>query len=110
MRKSTTHKMVSNVPVQLFGILAFALMPLVPAHAQSQNGRVAVPIMQQSPQWQNLPRPHFGQSMDSVRKKYGAPKEIKAPRGKPAITRWVYPKFTVYFEAGRVIDTVLNHQ
>ena len=26
----------------------------------------------------------------------------------PAIQRWVYPAFTVYFEHGRVVDAVAN--
>ena len=43
----------------------------------------------------------------------GAPTDRLQPAGGqkrqwPAIQRWVYPTFTVYFERGRVIDAVAN--
>lgn len=110
MRKSTITEFVASHTWQLFALLAFGLMPLVPAQAQPQSGQVAVPVTQQSPQWKNIPKPHFGQSEKQVRAQFGAPEQIKPPKGKPSITRWVYPRFTVYLEAGRVIDTVLNHK
>lgn len=58
-------------------------------------------------------KPARGQSMDTVRARFGAPTEELSPVGgdrprHPPITRWVYPAFTVYFERDRVIDTVVN--
>ena len=57
--------------------------------------------------------PTRGQTMAEVEAKYGAPSEKLDPRGGqkrqwPAINRWVYPNFTVYFEKSRVIDVVAN--
>ena len=58
-------------------------------------------------------RPAHGLSRAEVKNRYGAPEKTLPPRGGqkaqwPRIERWVYPNFTVYFEYGRVIDTVLN--
>ena len=57
--------------------------------------------------------PARGLRMAQVEAKYGAPGERLDRRGGqkrawPAIDRWVYPSFTVYFEHGRVIDAVAN--
>ena len=57
--------------------------------------------------------PARGQSMAQVEARFGAPVEKLEPRGGqkrqwPAIHRWVYPDYTVYFERGRVFDVVLN--
>jgi len=57
--------------------------------------------------------PTRGQTMAQVEAKYGAPSEKLDPRGGqkrqwPAINRWLYPNFTVYFEKTRVIDVVAN--
>lgn len=57
--------------------------------------------------------PQRGSSMADVESRYGAPAERLDRRGGqkqqwPAIDRWVYPAFTVYFERGRVINAVLN--
>lgn len=57
--------------------------------------------------------PARGLRMADVEARYGAPAERLDRRGGqkrawPAIDRWVYPAFTVYFEQGRVIDAVAN--
>ena len=57
--------------------------------------------------------PARGLRMADVEARYGAPAERLDRRGGqkrawPAIDRWVYPAFTVYFEQGRVIDAVTN--
>jgi hypothetical protein len=57
---------------------------------------------------QGLPRPHRGESMDQVRHKYGEPPEIIPRVGEPPITRWVYDKYTVYFENQFVINSVVH--
>lgn len=55
------------------------------------------------------PVPEKGQSMSSVLKHYGEPKQRIAAVGKPPISRWVYPEFTVYFEHKHTIHSV-QHQ
>ncbi|WP_133501115.1 hypothetical protein [Cognatilysobacter terrigena] len=57
--------------------------------------------------------PARGMRVADVEKRYGAPSQRLDPAGGqkrqwPAIQRWVYPAFTVYFEHGRVIDAVAN--
>jgi hypothetical protein len=57
--------------------------------------------------------PNRGMSMSQVEGRFGAPLNKLEPRGgdaprHPVINRWVYDRFTVYFERDRVIDTVLN--
>ena len=108
MRKSTIRKVQCLAAGQLFAGLAFALMPALPAHAQSQSGQTVVPIMDQAPQWQKIPRPHRGETMAEVKKRFGKPSRVLGPVGKPPITRWLYNRFTVYFEKNLVIHTVLN--
>jgi hypothetical protein len=51
-------------------------------------------------------RPKSGMTMDSVEKTYGAPTQRHDAVGKPPITRWDYPAFSVYFEFDRVIHAV----
>lgn len=57
--------------------------------------------------------PERGLPMAEVERRFGAPAERLSPRGGqhaqwPAIHRWVYPQFTVYFERDRVVNSVLN--
>ena len=57
--------------------------------------------------------PARGMTHAQVEAKYGAPSQRLQPAGGqkrawPAIERWAYPTFTVYFERGRVIDAVVN--
>jgi hypothetical protein len=51
-------------------------------------------------------RPHRGATMQSVEKQYGTPTERHATIGQPPITRWDYPRFSVFFEKDRVIHAV----
>ncbi len=57
--------------------------------------------------------PARGATTSEVQARFGAPVERLEPRGGqkrqwPAIQRWAYPEFIVYFEKGRVIDAVVN--
>ena len=52
-------------------------------------------------------RPSGGMSMDQVQKKFGEPTMRHATVGKPPITRWDYPQFSVFFEGDRVIHSVV---
>jgi hypothetical protein len=51
-------------------------------------------------------RPKSGMTMANVEKTYGAPAQRHDAVGKPPITRWDYPSFSVYFENDRVIHAV----
>src|ERR1700688_2605599 len=51
--------------------------------------------------------PARGMTMDQVSTKFGAPAAKVPAVGKPAISRWEYPGFVVYFEADHVIHSVI---
>ncbi len=56
----------------------------------------------------SLPHPGRGQTMEQVYDKFGPARQELPAVGEPPITRWVYEKFTVYFEHDRVIKTVIH--
>lgn len=55
-----------------------------------------------------VPRPKRGQSMDQVRRQFGEPVREMPWVGDPPITRWIYDRYTVYFEGRHVINSVIN--
>ena len=57
---------------------------------------------------QHLPRPERFMSMDQVRERFGEPANALPWVGDPPITRWVYERYTVYFEHDRVINSVVH--
>ena len=52
-------------------------------------------------------RPENGMKMNAVEARYGAPATRYPAVGQPAITRWDYPSFVVYFENDLVLHAVL---
>mgnify|MGYP000016902918 FL=1 len=52
--------------------------------------------------------PVRGDSESSVEDEFGPPFNMHKAKGKPPISRWDYEKFTVYFESGIVIHSVLR--
>ncbi|HEX5420716.1 MAG TPA: hypothetical protein VFY39_12015 [Gammaproteobacteria bacterium] len=54
-------------------------------------------------------RPSGGMTMKNVEAKFGMPTKKHAAVGKPPITRWDYPGFSVYFEYQYVIHAVPAH-
>ena len=55
-----------------------------------------------------IARPGRGITMDQVEAKFGAPAKRYPAVGKPPITRWDYPSFSVYFEFNRVVHSVVH--
>jgi hypothetical protein len=53
-------------------------------------------------------KPAKGASMQSVEARFGAPASRHAAIGKPPITRWDYPGFSVYFEYQHVVHAVAS--
>ena len=51
-------------------------------------------------------KPKRGITMTQVEAKFGAPTTKHDAVGKPPITRWDYPNFSVFFEYDHVIDAV----
>jgi hypothetical protein len=93
-----------NRPVALLSAV-LALACTLPASADTlliQRTRVAA----------KMQLPARGQSMASVQAAFGAPARRHAPVGggspsTPPITRWDYPAFSVYFENGHVVNSVV---
>jgi hypothetical protein len=54
--------------------------------------------------------PSRGMTMDQVESRFGAPNSKVAAVGDPPISRWVYPKYTVYFEYQLVLHSVTHRQ
>jgi hypothetical protein len=52
--------------------------------------------------------PANGTSMDDVRARFGDPSNKNAAVGDPPITRWDYDGWSVYYEYGLVLFTVLH--
>ena len=50
-----------------------------------------------------------GKKQDQVTQELGEPINIQGPVGEPAISRWEYAGFYVYFENDRVLHTVAKH-
>lgn len=70
-------------------------------------------LIERAEQARRASLPRNGLSMAQVEASYGPPSEKLAPvagykPAHPAITRWRYPGYTVYFENQRVISSVLN--
>ena len=53
-------------------------------------------------------RPTNGMTMAQVEARFGPPQKKDPAVGQPPITRWVYAKFTVYFEKNLVIHAVVH--
>ena len=81
--------------------VALAHSGLARAELVVDDGKVAVAAA-------NTPQPARGSLMKTVEKQFGAPTTRHPTVGKPPITRWDYPTFSVFFEGDRVIDTVVT--
>ena len=86
----------------LIPLLSIALC--VTAHADT----IRIPVGQQGQD--QLSTPSRGDSKNQVLERFGLADEERSPVGHPAITRWDYRYFSVYFESDRVINSVLHHQ
>lgn len=84
--------------------LLLGLVLALPTSAET----LEVPLGQQGDA--TLPLPLRGQTQDAVLKRFGPPNERRPAVGNPSISRWDYREFSVYFESGRVIDSVRHHQ
>ena len=87
-----------------------ATTEMQPATTETQTSTLLIERVQEE---NKAAMPIRGEAMAQVEAKFGAPSEKLDPRGGqkrqwPAINRWVYPTFTVYFEKSRVIDVVAN--
>lgn len=56
----------------------------------------------------NIKRPSRSDSQNKVMSDFGTPMKKHPARGKPPIEKWDYPEFTVIFESGYVIHSVVR--
>ncbi len=56
----------------------------------------------------SLEMPVQGMSKEAVLVQYGEPNEKIPAVGKPPISRWVYGRYTVYFEGDYVVHSVIK--
>lgn len=56
----------------------------------------------------SVAHPQRGSTMKAVEARFGAPERRYPAVGKPPITRWDYPSFSVYFEYSRVVHAVVH--
>jgi hypothetical protein len=82
-----------------FGCLLLATAPFAVAETLVVDDQVQV---RQSA----VERPARGASMRAVQARFGEPAGRHGPVGVPAITRWDYSGFSVYFENEHVVHAV----
>ena len=58
---------------------------------------------------EGIQRPERGQTQQEVENFFGSPLEKIDAVGQPPISRWVYEKYTVYFEDEYVIHSAVHH-
>jgi len=90
-----------KIPSFLVAVLVALAAPLVSAEIISVNGNMAV-------RQTAVDHPARGSTMHAVEAHFGAPTEKHPAVGKPPITRWDYPGFSVFFENDRVIHAVVT--
>ena len=59
---------------------------------------------------QGVLRPSRGMNMEAVLARFGEPRQRKPAVGDPPITRWVYDRYTVYFEHHLTLHTVVRRK
>jgi len=90
-----------KIPSLLVAAFVACAAPLASAEIVSVDGNMAVRDTA-------VDRPVRGSTMQSVESRFGAPTSKHAAVGKPPITRWDYPGFSVFFENDRVIHAVVS--
>lgn len=76
--------------------------------ACSAGAAADVLLIEQVRQAGRMDVPANGLSMSEVEASYGTPQDKQAAVGDPPISRWVYDRWSVYFEYDRVLYTVLD--
>ena len=88
-------------------VLALSLIFVTPA---AFADTLAIPVGQQHGSSISTDLPQRGLSAATVIQRHGDPAAQHAAVGEPPISRWDYQGFSVYFEAGTVVHSVLQHR
>ena len=87
-------------------LLTIPLLTLAMGAASADN--VRIPLRNPPPNSpEGVPRPVRGMTMDAVRERFGEPKSRLPAVGNPPITRWIYDRYTVYFEHDLTLHVVV---
>ncbi|MGK0499974.1 MAG: hypothetical protein ACJAYG_001619 [Oceanicoccus sp.] len=76
----------------------------------SMADTIVLPIHSQGDYLGEIELPGKGRKQQQVINSFGAPTVQHAAAGEPAISRWDYLDFSVYFENDTVIHSVLKHR
>lgn len=87
------------------GLILFMTMPL-----QADILSIAEPTNNIPNSDSGIIRPLRGMTMQQVEQRFGTAQQEYAPKGEPAITRWLYSQFDVYFENQLVIHSVVHQK
>lgn len=104
---TSTHTIIRALRQSAGAALLGLLLPVLSAPTVAET--VAIPLGQQSKAW-NVETPKTGFTKDQVEARFGEPQQRTGPVGDPPIYTWDYGHFKVYFEADRVIHSVVKHQ
>lgn len=96
--------------MRLFSATSLALLFALGVSSPLSAEQLQMPAEEaMAPSAATMDMPVKGMPKEQVRQVYGEPNEIKAPVGDPPISRWVYERYTVYFEYSHVIHSVPNN-
>jgi len=76
--------------------------------AGAQADVLTVPGGSDAPSASATSMPTRGMTMNKVEAAFGAPTDRIGPVGRPPITRWDYPGYSVFFEREHVLHTVTH--
>ncbi len=100
----TGRTTVRAVPTLLCAALTVAGVAAAVSAARAETIVVNDKVMVRE---SSISRPQRGMRMEQVEREFGQPSTRHPTVGKPPITRWDYPQFSVFFEGDRVIHTVV---
>jgi len=86
-------------------ISALVLSCFLPA-GQALAEQVRLPLVSEQTR-SSVQMPERGASKKEVLERFGDPVRRVAEIGQPPISEWIYPRFKVYFEADRVLHSVV---
>lgn len=88
-------------------ILPLAVLGLIASAGSGAYAETIVVDDQVALRESTVPTPQRGASMKAVESQFGAPATRHPAVGKPPITRWDYPAFSVFFEHEHVVHAVV---
>ena len=92
--------------VASFLLLVLSAPQICFANSAEQTGQyTTTPVAQQAAN-STVSKPNRGMNMSQVESQFGHPSQNLSPAGTPPIARWIYERFTVYFEDQYVIHSV----